>query len=120
MGKLIDGTVDRDSVSKDFRNEYSTLYKIHCLFNSSDAVGLRQRTGRRVSQPVVALWLPRRTTAVYVANVDAGTISIVSNDELLGKIEAGMEPTRLARAGTTLLVTLRAERSVALLTDQPV
>ena len=53
---------------------------------------------------------------VYVTNVDAGTVSTMTTaGELLSTVDVGISPTRLARVGNKVLVTLRGERSVAVL-----
>ena len=53
---------------------------------------------------------------VYVTNVDAGTVSTMTTaGELLSAVDVGISPTRLARVGNKVLVTLRGERSVAVL-----
>jgi DNA-binding beta-propeller fold protein YncE len=55
---------------------------------------------------------------VYVANVDAGTVSILSADgTLVSKVDVGILPTRIARAGDKVLVTLKGERAVAVLQE---
>src|SRR5574339_281032 len=56
--------------------------------------------------------------ALYVANVDHGTVSRV--DPEAGRydtFEVGLEPTRIARAGNRVFVTLRGERAVAVLNE---
>lgn len=57
--------------------------------------------------------------ALYVANVDHGTVSRV--DPARGEtaqIEVGAEPTRVARAKDRVFVTLRGERAVAVLLEE--
>jgi hypothetical protein len=57
--------------------------------------------------------------ALYVANVDHGTVTRV--DPEAGRydtFEVGLEPTRIARAGTRVFVTLRGERAVAVLNEK--
>ena len=51
--------------------------------------------------------------ALYVANADQGTISIVDRaTNAVTEIEAGLEPSRLARANGRVFATLRGERAV--------
>ena len=51
--------------------------------------------------------------ALYVANADQGTISIVDRDSAtVTEIDAGLEPVRLARADGRVFATLRGERAV--------
>lgn len=55
---------------------------------------------------------------VYAVNVDEGTVSSYDRDSgLTTTVAVGREPTRIARAGDRLLVTLRGERGIAVLTD---
>jgi mono/diheme cytochrome c family protein len=57
-------------------------------------------------------------SALYVANVDHGTVSRV--DPQAGRYETfdvGSEPTRVARAGDRVFVTLRGERAVGVLRE---
>ncbi len=57
--------------------------------------------------------------ALYVVDTDAGMV--VRHDPATGKstsVEVGLEPTRLARAGGRVFVTLRGERALAVLEDQ--
>lgn len=57
---------------------------------------------------------------VYVANLDAGTVSVLSQSgSVLAKVDVGLEPTRIARAGDKVVVTLRGERSIAILSETP-
>ena len=57
---------------------------------------------------------------VYVANVDAGTVSVMTAEgEVLTKVDVGAEPTRIARVGERILVTLKGERAVAVLQEVP-
>jgi mono/diheme cytochrome c family protein len=56
--------------------------------------------------------------ALYVANQDHGTISRIDpSTRSVKEIEAGAEPTRIARAGKRVFVTLRAERAVAVFNE---
>src|SRR5688572_21870829 len=56
--------------------------------------------------------------ALYVANVDHGTVSRVDpGASRYDTIEVGLEPTRIARAGNRVFVTLRGERAVAVLEE---
>lgn len=57
--------------------------------------------------------------ALYVANVDQGTIARIdpSSGER-SEIEVGAEPTRVARANDRVFVTLRGERAVAVLLER--
>ncbi|MEZ4322125.1 MAG: c-type cytochrome [Myxococcota bacterium] len=59
--------------------------------------------------------------SAYVVNTDAGTVSRVSPTEgVVGnELPVGLEPTRIARAGSKVLVTLRGERAVAVLSETP-
>ncbi len=51
--------------------------------------------------------------AIYVANADQGTISIVDRGtQAVTEVEAGLEPSRLARANGRIFATLRGERAV--------
>lgn len=57
--------------------------------------------------------------AVYVVDTDGG--KVVRHDPASGassELAVGQEPTRIARAGDRLFVTLRAERAVAILEDR--
>jgi len=57
--------------------------------------------------------------ALYVANPDQGTISRV--DVAAGtttEVEVGLEPVRVARAGSLVFATLRGERAVVVLEEQ--
>lgn len=56
---------------------------------------------------------------MYVVNPDAGTISEARpGDAKPIEIDVGLEPTRIARTNTTLFVTLRGERTVAVLEER--
>ncbi|MFO0728819.1 MAG: c-type cytochrome [Myxococcota bacterium] len=56
--------------------------------------------------------------ALYVANTDQGTIGRVPvSGGAVEQIQVGSRPTRVARAGTNVFVTLRGERKVALLKE---
>lgn len=56
--------------------------------------------------------------AVFAVNTDEGTVSRVSVDgSTVTSTEVGLEPTRIARAGDRVWVTLRGERAVAVLQD---
>jgi len=56
--------------------------------------------------------------SVYVVNTDAGTVSVMSGSgDLLQKVDVGVEPSRIARAGDKVLVTLRGERGIAVLQE---
>lgn len=53
-------------------------------------------------------------SALYVTNTDKGRISRVKpGSTYVGHLDLGGEPTRIARSGDRLFVTLRADRSVA-------
>ena len=55
---------------------------------------------------------------VYVVNVDAGTVSVMTAaGETISTVDVGISPTRLARVGSKVLVTLRGERGVAVLQE---
>lgn len=57
--------------------------------------------------------------AVYVVDTDGGRL--VRHDPATGAtvaVDVGLEPTRVARAGERLFVTLRAERAVAVVEDR--
>ena len=55
-------------------------------------------------------------TRVAVANTDAGTVSFIDErSHVVQEVSVGLEPTRIARAGNKYFVSLRAERSVAVL-----
>lgn len=57
-------------------------------------------------------------SAVYAANPSLGTVSRLDvGDGSLTELELGGEPSRLARVGDKVAVTLRAERSLAILAD---
>jgi DNA-binding beta-propeller fold protein YncE len=55
--------------------------------------------------------------ALYVANVDHGTVSRVDPAGSVIEFQAGLEPTRIARAGDRVFVTLRGERAVAVFNE---
>ena len=56
--------------------------------------------------------------ALYVANADQGTISIVNRDtRAVTEVEAGLEPSRLARANGKVFATLRGERAVGVFAE---
>lgn len=58
-------------------------------------------------------------SALYVVDTDGG--NVVRHDPASGEsvsVEVGLEPTRLARAGDRVFVTLRASRSVGVLEDR--
>ncbi|MBI3179966.1 MAG: hypothetical protein HYZ27_09915, partial [Deltaproteobacteria bacterium] len=58
--------------------------------------------------------------SLYVANLDQGTLTKLAKDgSLLTTLDLGLEPTRLARVGDRVLVTLRGERSLAVVYDGP-
>jgi DNA-binding beta-propeller fold protein YncE/mono/diheme cytochrome c family protein len=58
--------------------------------------------------------------AAYAVNTDAGTVARVSPDGAAdAEIPVGLEPTRIARAGSQVFVTLRGERRVAILSETP-
>lgn len=51
--------------------------------------------------------------ALYVANADQGTISIVDREtQAVTEVDAGLQPSRLARANGRVFATLRGERAV--------
>lgn len=55
---------------------------------------------------------------VYAVNVDEGTItSMDSESKVTSTLAVGSEPTRIARAGDRLLVTLRGQAGIAVVTD---
>ena len=55
---------------------------------------------------------------LYTVNVDEGTVSRLDADRGdLSEIDVGGEPTRIARVGEELWVTLRAERAIAIVAD---
>ncbi len=55
---------------------------------------------------------------VYAVNVDEGTVTSYDRESgTLSSVAVGREPTRIARAGEHLLVTLRGERGIAVLTE---
>jgi hypothetical protein len=57
--------------------------------------------------------------ALYVVDADAGTV--VRHDPSTGamsSVEVGLEPSRIARAGDKIFVTLRGERGIAVLKDE--
>ena len=55
---------------------------------------------------------------LYAVNVDEGTVSRLDADSGdLSEVDVGIEPTRIARVGDELWVTLRGERGVAILRD---
>jgi DNA-binding beta-propeller fold protein YncE len=57
-------------------------------------------------------------SALFVANTTEGSVSKVDvSSGLVGQIDVGQEPTRIARARDRLFVTLRAERAVAVVRD---
>jgi len=56
-------------------------------------------------------------TAVYAANVDEGTVTIVRDGVVIDEVDVGAEPTRIARAGNYVFATLRAERGIAVLAE---
>ncbi|MBI4816522.1 MAG: c-type cytochrome [Deltaproteobacteria bacterium] len=67
------------------------------------------------SQPIVA---SADYGLLYVANVDNRSVSRVNvQSGEVTPLEVGLEPTRIARAGDRLFVTLRGERAVAVLLD---
>ena len=52
--------------------------------------------------------------ALAVVNTDAGTISVIDErSHQVQEVWVGAEPTRIARAGSSYFVSLRAERSIA-------
>ena len=53
---------------------------------------------------------------IYVVDTDGGTVAAIdaANNEV-ARLDVGLEPTRIARAGDRLFVTLRAERNLAVL-----
>jgi len=54
-----------------------------------------------------------------VANTDAGTISFVNeSSHKVDEVSVGLEPTRIVRAGQRFFVSLRAERSIAVLSKR--
>ncbi len=56
--------------------------------------------------------------ATYAVNTDAGTVTrITRNGSADAEIPVGLEPTRIARAGSEVYVTLRGERRVAVLVE---
>src|SRR5687768_5296405 len=60
----------------------------------------------------------RHYDAVVTVNVDEGTVSRLDRETgAVRGIEVGAEPTRIARVGNELWVTLRGERGVAVLED---
>jgi len=55
---------------------------------------------------------------LYSLNVDEGTVArLDAGSADLSEVEVGTEPTRIARVGDELWVTLRAERAVAIVAD---
>ena len=55
---------------------------------------------------------------LYVANSDDGTVSRVDlAGETASEIDVGSDPARVVRVGDRVLVTLRGERKIAVLTD---
>jgi len=59
--------------------------------------------------------------SAYVVNTDAGTVARVtpSTGTTGNEVAVGSEPTRIARAGDRVFITLRGERRVAVLTETP-
>jgi len=57
--------------------------------------------------------------ALYALNVDEGTLSVLDagTGEIKQEIAVGREPTRIARSGSKVYVTLRAERGIAVLDE---
>jgi DNA-binding beta-propeller fold protein YncE len=54
--------------------------------------------------------------AIYTLNEDLGTISVVNLDTFsVQELEIGLEPSRIARIGDRVFVTLRGERGLAVL-----
>ena len=52
--------------------------------------------------------------ALAVVNTDAGTISVIDErSHEVQEVWVGAEPTRIARAGSSYFISLRAERSIA-------
>jgi DNA-binding beta-propeller fold protein YncE len=58
-------------------------------------------------------------SSVYAVNVDEGTIAVYEpgTGALKQEVAVGAEPTRIARAGDKVYVTLRSSRSVAVLSE---
>lgn len=54
---------------------------------------------------------------VYVANTDAGSVAVATSEGVLARVDVGELPTRVARAGDLVFVTLRGEGSVAVLRE---
>jgi DNA-binding beta-propeller fold protein YncE/mono/diheme cytochrome c family protein len=53
---------------------------------------------------------------LFAANTDQGTVSVIEvGGAPQSEVEAGLEPTRIARVGETFFVTLRNERAVAVM-----
>lgn len=59
--------------------------------------------------------------SVYAVNTEAGTVARYAprGSTAVDQVEVGAEPTRIARAGERVFVTLRAERAVAVLAETP-
>ena len=56
--------------------------------------------------------------ALFVANPDQGTLSRIDlDDDSVAELQVGEEPTRLARVGDRLVVALRAERALAVVSE---
>jgi YVTN family beta-propeller protein len=58
-----------------------------------------------------------RGDVLYVANPDHGTVSVVDPAGDVTQVTVGSEPSRIARANGKVYVTLRGERSVAVMTE---
>lgn len=70
-----------------------------------------------VSSTVVAL---EDSEALVAVNVDEGTVSRLTIETgKVDRVEVGIEPTRLTRAGERVFVTLRGQREVVALDDGP-
>ena len=83
------------------------------IFNSGSATMVTKATHQDVdADGVVDLAM-----LVYTVNVDEGTVTSFDSvtGEVLFEIEVGGEPTRIARAGERLFVTLRNQQGLAVL-----
>lgn len=72
----------------------------------TDGLGERHNAG---SQTIVAAASGR---TVYTVNVDEGTISRLDGQGVVQEFAVGIQPTRIARAGDRIFVTLRGERAM--------
>lgn len=60
----------------------------------------------------------RQSPVLYAVNVDEGTLGRIDAESGdLDQVDLGSEPTRVARVGDELWVTLRGERSIAIVVD---